>query len=281
MRLRVRHQIHYRFAEPARNVTHILRLTPRSHEGQHVMGWRIDVDVDCMLKAGEDGFGNITHTFTAKGPCDELTVSVVGEIENFDTAGLVRGAAERLPTELYLRSTPLTSPEPVLRRFAETAVAQETTDLGKLHVLLAAVHDAVAIEPERPDATAAVEAFALKCGNCRDSAHIFIACARHLGFPARFAGGYYFNENQTGVGHAWSEVFVAGLGWVGFDAMHEVCPQESHVRVSIGLDGLAAAPVRGTLMERASERLDITTPFGPATGQRQSAGGQNQSQSQG
>ena len=106
MRLTVRHHLGYGFRDPARNVTRILRLTPRSFEGQHVVSWQIDVDTDCVLKAGEDGFGNLTHTFTAKGPVERLGITVVGEIENFDAAGVVRGCAERLPVELFLRETP-------------------------------------------------------------------------------------------------------------------------------------------------------------------------------
>ena len=75
MRLRIRHQIHQTFETPARNVTRVLRLTPRSYEGQHVINWRLDVDTDCVLKAGEDGFGNITphlHRQRAVREADDL-----------------------------------------------------------------------------------------------------------------------------------------------------------------------------------------------------------------
>ena len=44
----------------------VLRLTPRSHEGQHIASWRIDLDVDCLMLASEDAFGNIVHTFDVK-----------------------------------------------------------------------------------------------------------------------------------------------------------------------------------------------------------------------
>ncbi|WP_131118927.1 transglutaminase family protein [Lichenihabitans psoromatis] len=280
MRLRIRHHLHYRFAEPVRNVTQILRMTPRSHEGQHIMNWRIDVDVDCMLKAGVDGFGNITHTFTAKGLSEELAISLFGEIENFDTAGLIRGSAERLPVDLFLRGSDLTTADEPLRRFAETAVAEETTDLGKLHALLDAVHVALPIAGESGDLKSASETFAAKTGTSGAVAHVFIACARHLGFPARFASGYYLGEEENGTSHAWSEAYVGGLGWIGFDAAHAICPQERHIRVASGLDGLAAAPVRGTYAAELTDRLDITTLFGFDGGQRQSQtqGGQSQSQ---
>ncbi len=58
--------------------------------------------------------------------------------------------------------------------------------------------------------------------------------------------------------HAWSEVFVGGLGWTGFDAAHDICPQDAHVRVATGLDALAAAAVRGVSSETVTEDLDVS-----------------------
>ena len=46
MRIRISHTIGYEYAEPARHITQILRLTPRDHDGQHVMSWRIEPNVD-------------------------------------------------------------------------------------------------------------------------------------------------------------------------------------------------------------------------------------------
>ena len=67
----------------------MLRLTPRNHEGQYVIDWRIDVSADARLVAHEDAFGNFTHVFTADGPLEELSVNVDGAVETQDTGGLV------------------------------------------------------------------------------------------------------------------------------------------------------------------------------------------------
>lgn len=284
MRLSIRHRIAYRFAEPVRNVTRILRLTPRSHEGQHVVGWQIDIDIDCVLKAGEDGFGNLTHGFTAKGPCEALSIAVTGEIDNFDAAGVVRGSAERMPTELYLRDTPLTLADGALRAFARQAVEGSASRLDLLHGLLGAVHAAVRFDADRPDAASGSDAFAAGAGSSRDLAHIYTACARHLGIPARVASGYYVREDaRTGFGHSWCEAFVEGLGWTGFDPAHDVCPQERHIRLASALDALGSAPVRGVGAETVKEDLDIHAPFQAerSRGQSQSQGPGWQRQSQG
>src|SRR5947209_15406791 len=118
MRLRVSHLTSYRYEAPVTSAIQILRLTPRDHEGQYVARWGIDVSTDCRLDQHEDAFGNITHAFTAEGPFGELTVAVEGEVETRDTQGVVRGAVERFPPSLYLRETPLSSPDANIAAFA-------------------------------------------------------------------------------------------------------------------------------------------------------------------
>ena len=54
MRIKLRHRLTFAFDEPARNLIQVLRLMPRSHDGQRVSNWRIGVDPDCVLKSGED-----------------------------------------------------------------------------------------------------------------------------------------------------------------------------------------------------------------------------------
>lgn len=281
MRLAVRHQIDSTFAAPVRNLTRILRLTPRSHEGQHVADWQIDVDVDCVLRAGEDGYGNITHTFTARGPCERLTVTVTGEVDNFDAAGVVRGSAERMPTDLFLRETPLTTADDALRRFAGDA-GGSGSPLGRLHALLEALHGTLAIGEGEGVPEVAAEAFAAGRGTSLGLAHAFTACARLLGVPARVTSGYYLCPDKGhGIRHAWSEAFVEGLGWTGFDVAHNLCPQENHVRLATGLDGLAAAHLRGVDTGAVTERLDMRARFETSWTQSQSQGPGWQRQSQG
>src|ERR1700751_2033582 len=123
MRIRISHESVYRYDAPASGVTHTLRLTPRNHDGQYVVFWRIDVSEDCRLDHHEDAFGNITHTFTAEGSFRELTVAVDGEVETQDTPGIVRGAIERSPPSLFLRETALTRPDTAILAFAREARA--------------------------------------------------------------------------------------------------------------------------------------------------------------
>jgi transglutaminase-like putative cysteine protease len=56
--------------------------------------------------------------------------------------------------------------------------------------------------------------------------------------------------------HAWAETFVPELGSVGFDA-HRVCPTENYIRVAVGLDFSAAAPVRAPCPGLAGQSLGV------------------------
>ena len=119
MRIRISHATTYAYDTPPTGVTQLLRLTPRDHDGQHVVSWRIDLSEDCLLHQHEDAFGNITHSFTAEGPFNKLTVEVAGEVDTQDTDGLVSGAVERFPPQLYLRETSLTQTDAAIVDFAQ------------------------------------------------------------------------------------------------------------------------------------------------------------------
>lgn len=245
MHLRVHHEITCRFDSPVRNLVAILRLCPQSHEGQHVTRWHLDADLDCSLKAGRDEFGNITHTFSARGPLEGFRVLAAGDVDSFDTAGLVRGTMEPLPTEIFLRETALTSVATALRGFAEDIARRDTQLLGVLHELLASVHREIACDPAL-DVASAEDSFALKRGNAASHAHVFIACARHIGIPSRFVSGYLVKAaDENAACHAWAEAHVPGLGWVGFDTVGNLCPRDEHVRCAAGFDAVGAAFLRG------------------------------------
>ncbi|WP_020178806.1 transglutaminase family protein [Methylopila sp. M107] len=296
MRLTVRHQTLYRFVQPASAIAQTLRITPRGHDGQHVVGWRIDIDKDCRLRTAEDAFGNLTSMFTVDGPIDVLTVVAEGEIDTRDTAGMVHGAVERFPPELYLRETDLTAPDLEIAEFAREATKSDASPLGRMHALMGALHERIAYDETPTDSnTTAAQAFRLERGVCQDLTHVFLAAARSLGVPARYVGGYLLrtpeiepgaamSQSTDGMrqhmsappsvpveqraGHAWAEAYVPDFGWIGFDPANDLCPTEGYLRVAIGLDYLGAAPVRGSRYGGAGETLDVRITVEDCTGRR-------------
>jgi transglutaminase-like putative cysteine protease len=275
MRIRISHETTYRYAAPAASVIQILRLTPRNHEGQYVVRWHIDVSANCRLQEHEDAFGNIAHVFTADGPLSELRVHVEGEVETQETHGVIRGAVERFPPSLFLRETDLTRVNPAMAAYA-TALKAEHADsvLSLMHALAVKLQGDIVFDTDPTQTTTtAAEAFVLQRGVCQDLTHIFIAAARYLEVPARYVGGYL--KRSDGVvgqeaGHAWAEAFVPDLGWVAFDPTNGISATDAHVRVSVGLDYLGAAPVRGTRHGGGAETLDVAIRVEQAGRQMQS-----------
>ena len=274
MRIRISHATTYAYDTPPTGVTQLLRLTPRDHDGQHVVSWRIDLSEDCLLHQHEDAFGNITHSFTAEGPFNKLTVEVAGEVDTQDTDGLVSGAVERFPPQLYLRETSLTQTDAAIIDFAEaTRVATDGDTLILLHALLTVLNREIAFDTDPTHAaTTAAEAFSLRRGVCQDITHIFVAAARALGVPARYVGGHFHRADGVtaqDAGHAWAEAYVENLGWIGFDPTNGICITDAHVRVAVGLDYLGAAPVRGTRFGGGGETLTVAVRVDQARQQAQ------------
>ena len=274
MRIRISHATTYRYAAPPSSVTQTLRLTPRHHDGQYVTNWRIEVSEDCLLHQHEDAFGNITHSFTAEGPFETLTVAVEGEVDTQDTHGIVTGTIERFPPSLFLRETSLTEADSAIVAFAEAARSSGDDTLSTLHALLSALHAEMTFDPEPTQTgTTASEAFKLRRGVCQDITHVFIAAARHLGIPARYVGGHFCRTDGViaqDAGHAWAEANVDKLGWVGFDPTNGISTTDAHVRVEVGLDYLGAAPVRGTRYGGGGESLKVAVQVQQARSQTQS-----------
>ncbi len=236
--------------------------------------WRIDVSADCLLQQLEDAFGNVTHSFTAEGPFNELTVHVEGDVETQDTGGVVRGAVERFPPSLFLRETALTQIDPAIAQFAQEVRADAGSEtLPLLHALLNRLHADIAFDTDPTHtATTAAESFALKRGVCQDITHIFLTAARSLDIPARYVGGYFRRADgvvDQDAGHAWAEAHVPDLGWVAFDPTNGICATDAHVRVAAGLDYLGAAPVRGTRFGGTSETLAVKVHVDQASRQIQ------------
>jgi len=261
MRLRIQHTTTYRYEPPATSVIQILRMTPGSHDGQYVAEWQIDVSTDTRLDTHEDAFGNVTHVLSC-GPVGDIKITAEGLIETHDTGGVLRGADERFPAGMFLRATDLTGVNPAMTAVARQLRSEAESDtLGFLHTLMTQISDHMTFDEDPTNSgTSAADAFTLKRGVCQDYAHIFIACARSGGVPARFVSGHFLRSDGTvhqDAGHAWAEAYVEGLGWVGFDPANCICTTDAHVRVAIGLDYLGAAPVRGTRYGGGAETLTV------------------------
>ena len=93
MRLKITHETGYRYEQPALSLVQSLRLTPSVHEGQRVTDWQIAVTGGQRGAAFRDGAGDWIEAWTVRGPVEEITVSISGQVETRDTAGVLRRRA--------------------------------------------------------------------------------------------------------------------------------------------------------------------------------------------
>ncbi len=261
MKLHIRHVTHYKFDTPVKRLIQSHRLTPADHEGQKVLEWSVSCEGAIRGSSFLSGAGDYTETVCVQGPAEDIEIIVEGTVETQDCAGVLRGHREKVLPSAYLRPTQQTQPDAAIRSLAETAIEglDVSAGLDRAHALAAAVNDAIEyVSGETEPATTAAEALAGGKGVCQDHTHVLMSAARWVDMPARYVTGYLYsdaNGQAHGESHAWAELYVDGLGWVGFDAANRCCPNDLYVRLGSGLDAQDAAPIRGLIEGQATEDL--------------------------
>jgi transglutaminase-like putative cysteine protease len=242
MLLSIEHKTRYVYSEPVNYTIQQLRLTPQNGFGQHVKRWEIKVNGE--LHPSSDAYGNYIHTLVVDVPHEEIVVVASGEIET----GLdAISQHQALPLPIYLRDTRLTLIDEKISAFAKQFKRPPHLQNQALEEMMHALLEKVSYIPGVTEVTtSAIEAFQLGQGVCQDHAHVFIACCRSIGLPARYVSGYLFTEDgslmQT---HAWGDVFLEAEGWQSFDVSNGCRAGASHVRLASGLDYRTASPVSG------------------------------------
>ena len=259
MRLKIEHSTVYRFDTPVLYGLQQLRKTPKTSYNQSVIGW------DTLITGGrkevgfEDHHHNTTELISFDPGITELSVTSVGEVEITDNAGILGPHHGLTPLWLYEMVTPRTEVGPGTRALIKGMEAEP--GIPDLHALSERIRTQVpyTLGASAPD-WSAEDAIASGQGVCQDHTHIMIACARALKLPARYASGYLMLNDTTtqDAMHAWAEVHIDGLGWVGFDVSNGVSPDTRYVRVATGLDYSDAAPISGTRVGGVNEQLHVS-----------------------
>jgi transglutaminase-like putative cysteine protease len=99
---------------------------------------------------------------------------------------------------------------------------------------------------EEPGVLSPAETIDLGTGSCRDYAVLLMEAARHWGFGARFVTGYIqMGRDQHGATHAWTEIYIPGAGWRGFDPTNNNFAGAEHVSIAVARDAEKASPLSG------------------------------------
>ncbi|MGV6811302.1 MAG: transglutaminase family protein [Brevirhabdus sp.] len=258
MRLRIKHTTRYSFDSPVSFGLQQLRKTPKSTPAQNVVYWTTQVSGGKRELVFEDHHHNTVELVSFDKDITEFSVQCEGEIEATETHGIVGRHRGPTPLWLFRRATKFTRAGAGCRSLLRKVGGD--TPLDQMHALLHAVRDAVRYEIGSSETGwSAEEVLSHGSGVCQDHTHVFIACARELGLPARYVSGYLMMDDRVeqDAMHAWAEIHVPDLGWVGFDVSNGISPDRRYVRVATGLDYSEAAPVTGSRLGGAGEALSV------------------------
>ena len=176
------------------------------------------------------------------------TIIAEGVVKTKDNSGIMKGLSKTVHPNCFLRQSPLTKACDKIKKLSNEAKSLIKKEIDFCHELnLIAGNSITYVSGSTSVYTSAENSISLGKGVCQDFAHILISMARYHNFPARYVNGFLFedansNENTT---HAWVEIFINNIGWIGFDPSHKKCIDERYVRVSCGYDFLDASTIKG------------------------------------
>jgi transglutaminase-like putative cysteine protease len=262
-RIRIVHKTEYRYHQPVTFGPHRAMMRPREGHDVHIVRGRIDVEPAATVRWLRDIYSNSIAVLTFSDPSPKL--SIVGEVDvdlRTDDASiewLIDPTASEFPFQyapeeqielIHYRLPSYPYDGPTLRQWLLDLYrpGQIVGTYELLENLNAHIHRSFTYAP-RDDAGVQLPCDTLErgSGSCRDFAVLMMEAVRHWGFGARFVTGYIqMNEGQHGATHAWTEVYIPGAGWRGFDPTNDKLAGSEHVSVAVAREQEKACPLSGT-----------------------------------
>ncbi|MEZ5421339.1 MAG: transglutaminase family protein, partial [Vicinamibacterales bacterium] len=262
-----------------------LRMRPASDASQRCLQFEVDLQPRARVFAYRDFLGNWVHHFDLPRRHGRLAVTARAQVQL--DAPPARPAA--LPIETwaevdawsgrgeywdFVQPSHFAVWSDALLAFAAELgpLATRTADpLTTVRALMAAMHRAFAYAPNTTRVDSPIgEALEQRRGVCQDFTHIMLALLRRLGLPCRYVSGYIApraldeDDGPTTIAtHAWAEVMLPGLGWVGVDPTNDIEAGLRHVRVAIGRDYADVPPTRGVYKGGAASSLEVNVEVTP------------------
>lgn len=265
MLLDIRHETLYRYAVPANYSLQYMRLWPRADGGQRVLNWRIDAPGRRWTQT--DAYGNSVFVTSVTDQHDLVRVVAQGQVETLDERGVLLPHDSAVPALAFALPTRLTEADAAIEELAASVLSgvtpAELAGPEPLQPLVDAVFARVSYVQGVTDVGhTAAEVLRQGQGVCQDMAHVFLACCRVHGIPARYVSGYLLTDATHAATHAWAEAWLpcarGGAGaWVGFDVTHQRLAGPELCRLAVGRDYDDASPMRGIHVGGAGEALAV------------------------
>jgi transglutaminase-like putative cysteine protease len=274
-RIRITHATEYLYRQPVTFGPHRALVRPREGHDLHIERSRLEVEPAADVRWHRDIYGNSIAVLNFHGPADrlrllsEVDVALYGDVP---IDWLIDPAAQSYPfayaPDEQVEIVPYRLPSyphdgPALHDWLRTLYRPDeavgTAEL--LERLNHGIHDAFRYEHrEEAGVQLPCRTIELGSGSCRDFAVLMMEAARHWGFAARFVTGYIqMREGQHGATHAWTEIYIPGAGWRGFDPTNRKEAGSEHVSVGVAREQEKACPLAGSWSGPADafDRLDV------------------------
>ena len=251
----VHDSIHHYDSSASRSRNEV-RLQPLPREGVQLERFLLEVSPAAEMDAQVDHFGNPIWLVSVEAPHSELRVTARSQVSIVPRDGVASAALRWDQAEL--NRTPAVEfrlPSPRIPELAAIKALAREMGLreGDWDSLQRANRDLRLRFEYVPGSTVVSstleEILEGRVGVCQDFAHVLIALARHLGWPARYVSGYLVPEAESeGYSHAWVEIGSSDGSWLGLDPTHRVETTEWHVAIAVGRDYSDVSPLRGVFV---------------------------------
>ncbi|MCF3651936.1 transglutaminase family protein [Synoicihabitans lomoniglobus] len=278
--LLIRHTTHYAYSSPVALGRHRLLLRPRVGHDIRINSSSLTISPQPTKITWARDVDSNSVAYVTFGPelATELRIESQVHVEHYDDKPLdflvedravmypfVFTAAERVELSPYLVPV-FNADQTTVGTWVEEFLTPGNTI--ETYVLLDLINRAIATTftyraREEPGVQRPGETLEKRSGSCRDFATLMIEACRHLGLPARFVSGYASTEDipaAMGATHAWTEVFLPGAGWKGFDSTSGTVTGTNHIAVAVGRNPESFPPVSGSFAaddDNVSSKLKV------------------------
>jgi transglutaminase-like putative cysteine protease len=282
----IRHLTKFLYSNPVSESMMETRMHPRSDQNQRCLTFHLSVSPRCRVFSYRDHLANHVHHFDIPGQHGQLVIVAESLVEVAPTppvpAFLAPDAWEELDAmveqgdywEMLLPSE-FTEPTPSLDALAEELDVRRRDDpLMVLHQINEQMFHHFEYVPRSTKVDSPIDlALLTHAGVCQDFAHIMTTLVRSkLRIPCRYVSGYLFHGESDhdrsvhSATHAWVEVLLPQLGWVGFDPTNWLVAGDRHIRTAIGRDYADVPPTHGIFRGRAASELTVAVRVTPSEG---------------
>ena len=264
-RVDISHITEYLFTTPVTLQPHQLLLRPRSSHNLRITSSTLDIQPAHTLRWRRDALDNSLAEASFLAPSEYLRIESRVAVEVYKDAPLdflIDDYAVMYPFEYALAE------QPDLAAFRQCVYPRDRLEVGlwldSLGCYQGAIETFALLDRMNCDIAnrftyqvreeAGVQSPArtlfTRSGSCRDFAALFMEACRHLGLASRFVSGYLDTSASASNAstHAWTEVYLPGPGWKGFDQTSGLLTGNGHIAAAVARHPEAVPPVAGTYL---------------------------------